>query len=394
MCDTVVIVQPGRVLFAKNSDREADEPQALEWHPARDGLGGDLACTWQRVPQVSRTHAVVISRPIQMWGAEMGFNEHGVVIGNEAVFTKTPVPKQGGLTGMDLLRLALERATSAEEAVAVMQELNARFGQGGSCGYEDRGFRYFSTFLVADPGSAFVLETVGRETAVEKVAGTRSISNGLTIPGFAERHSDLLKTRVSGCRLRRGRTELLAGRAGSARELAAVLRDHGGTAWPKYEWHRGAMRAPCMHAGGLLAASQTTASLVVELAAGRVQAWATATSAPCLSVFKPLTLAPLDIGATPGREPDGSLWWSHERLHRAVMRNPERLAPLFLAERDELEARSFAPGVEAQALWNEARSALDRWTRRVLATPVRDARPWAARRYWSARRVAAPVSSA
>ncbi|MFZ5443069.1 MAG: carcinine hydrolase/isopenicillin-N N-acyltransferase family protein [Myxococcota bacterium] len=386
MCDTLVVVQPGRVWFAKNSDREADEPQVLEWHARQDGLRGELACTWRLIPQVTRTHAVVLSRPIQMWGAEMGFNEHGVVIGNEAVFTKEPVPKDGGLTGMDLLRLALERAESAEEAVEVIKALHAEFGQGGSCGYEDRGFRYFSTFLIADARGAFVLETAGRETAVERVSsGARSISNGLTIPGFAEAHSDVVKTGVSACRLRRARTQALGAQVGSARELAGVLRDHGATRWPSYEWHRGAMRAPCMHAGGLLAASQTTASLLVELTPERMRAWATATSAPCLAVFKPVTLAPLDVGPTPGREPDDSLWWAHERLHRAVMKDPARLAT-FLAERDALEARCFADEVDAQALWHEARAALAKWTEQARATPSRDVRPWAARRYWRHRR--------
>jgi dipeptidase len=389
MCDTVVRVRPGRVLFAKNSDREADEPQALEWHPRREGLSGALPCTWLAIPQVARTHALLLSRPVWMWGAEMGLNEHGVVIGNEAVFTRERVPAKGGLTGMDLLRLALERAASAEEAVLVIQQLNATHGQGGQCGYEDQGFRYFSTFLIADPKGAFVLETAGRETAVEKVLETRSISNGLTIGPFAAAHSDVVKTGVSACRLRQARTLLLGAGADAPRDFAMLLRDHGDTTWPGYEWHRGAMRAPCMHGGGLLAASQTTASLVVELSGGAVNAWATGTSAPCISVFKPLRVdTPLDLGPTPTLQPDGSLWWTHEKLHREVMKDPAKLAPLFLAERDALEARAFSSGVDAQALWTEARAAEERWSAAVRAKSSPDARPWAARRYWSHRRVA------
>jgi hypothetical protein len=389
MCDTVVRVEADRVLFAKNSDREADEPQVLEWHPRREGLSGSQRCTWLDIPQVGRTHATLLSRPVWMWGAEIGLNEHGVVIGNEAVFTKERVPSKGGLTGMDLLRLALERAASAEEAVAVIRELNAAHGQGGQCGYEDRGFRYFSTFLIADPKCAFVLETAGRETAVEKVVGTRSISNGLTIPGFASAHSDVVKTSVSACRLRRTRTTELGARASSPGEFASLLRDHGETPWPSYEWHRGAMRAPCMHGGGVLAGSQTTASLVVELSGAEVRAWATGTSAPCVSVFKPLRVdSPLELGPVPSLTADRSLWWAHERLHRAVMKDPARLAPLFLAEKDALEARAFGPGADAQALWNEGRAAVERWTDLVLAQPGPDTRPWAARRYWARRRVA------
>lgn len=387
MCDTMVRVLDGRVLFAKNSDREADEPQALEWLPRREGLSGVVRCTHLEVPQVARTHALVLSRPVWMWGGEMGLNEHAVVIGNEAVFTKESVPRHGGLTGMDLLRLGLERAASAQEAVDVITALHRAHGQGGRCGYEDTGFRYFSTFLIADPSGAFVLETAGKDVAVERATGGRSISNGLTIPGFAEAHSDVVKTSVSACRLRRARTEAAASKATSCEDLARALRDHGDGEWPVYEWHRGAMRTACMHAGGLLAASQTTASLLVDLAPGRVRAWATATSAPCVSIFKPFQVAqPLDVGPTPALEPDASLWWTHERFHRAVMRAPAALFPAVRAERDALERRAFSEGVDAQVLWTEAFEATKRWAAGLERQDVHDERPWTARRHWSARR--------
>lgn len=63
-----------------------------------------LQCTYIEVEQVWKTHAVILSRPSWLWGAEMGANEHGVCIGNEAVWTKEPVGEGEALLGMDLLR--------------------------------------------------------------------------------------------------------------------------------------------------------------------------------------------------------------------------------------------------------------------------------------------------
>ncbi|HEY4947973.1 MAG TPA: hypothetical protein VII19_08740, partial [Acidimicrobiales bacterium] len=89
MCDSFVTVTDDGVMFAKNSDRDPNESQVLQWVEAADHQPGDrVVCTWIDIPQVAHTHAVLVSRPWWMWGAEMGANEHGVVIGNEAVFTK------------------------------------------------------------------------------------------------------------------------------------------------------------------------------------------------------------------------------------------------------------------------------------------------------------------
>ena len=62
MCDTMVRVEPGHVLFAKNSDRDPNESQLLEWHPAQDhDPGSSVRCPYLEVPQVARTNAVLIA---------------------------------------------------------------------------------------------------------------------------------------------------------------------------------------------------------------------------------------------------------------------------------------------------------------------------------------------
>lgn len=64
-----------------------------------------LQCTYIEIDQVPKTYAVVLSRPAWLWGAEMGANEHGVCIGNEAVWGKEEVCDEEALLGMDLVRL-------------------------------------------------------------------------------------------------------------------------------------------------------------------------------------------------------------------------------------------------------------------------------------------------
>lgn len=384
MCDTLAIVRADGVLFAKNSDRDANEPQLMEWHPRREyPAGTSLRCTWIEIPQAPVTHAVLLSRPRWMWGAEMGTNEHGVTIGNEAVFTREPYASEG-LLGMDLLRLALERADTAERAIEVILSLLATHGQGGSCSAERPGFTYHNSFIVADPGRAFVLETAGKHSAVEEILGARSISNGLTIPAFAERYRDPMKSRVAACDARQLRTMTMAGDATNLADLMRILRDHGTrNSLPGYSWLNGGLAAPCVHAAGVVAGSQTTASWVACLRPQRHEHWVTATAAPCTSLFKPVSVhEPLELGRAPGELADASLWWRHERLHRAAVQDPARLFPLFAAERDTLEADWLQTPPDSQAAFDEHGRLENRWLERVLAGQVRDVRPWYVRRFW------------
>jgi dipeptidase len=394
VCDTLVSVGPGRVLFAKNSDRNPNEAQLLDWRPrSAHRPGSTLRCTWIEIEQVATTYAVLLSRPFWMWGAEMGANEHGVVVGNEAVYTDQPYAPTG-LTGMDLVRLALERADTAAGAVDVVTGLLTRYGQGGGCGHEDHSATYHNSFLMADPTGAFVLETAGALWAVEEVtSGVRSISNGLTIAGFA-RHAARLPTWSAQARKRQAITQSCP--ADAPTDLMEVLRAHGGAGpMPRFAPVMGAKGAPCMHAGaGVKALSQTTGSWVAELRrGGDHRHWVTATSAPCTGIFKPVRVdLPLDLGPAPTDRFDPStLWWRHEVLHRTVLLDPGRLTAVYADERDALEASWLADPGEPGKAFADADAATVRWTAAVRAAVGADRRPLRARRYWALRDARAGV---
>ena len=381
MCDTFVVVKKDRVLFGKNSDRDPNEAQVLSWLPAQSHApGSTLRCTWIDIPQVARTHAVLLSRPFWMWGAEMGANEHGVVIGNEAIFTREPLQDQG-LLGMDLVRLGLERAATAEAAKDVVCDLIAEYGQGGRCGYDKPGFSYHNSFMIADAGGAWIVEAAGRIVAARRIGdGVYSISNGITLPELA-RHEDRIRPRVAMAARRRQRTHCLAESANDARSAMGVLRDHGeGSGRPRYSRLNGAMSAPCMHAGGWLAASQTVGSFVADLRESAQRYWATGTAAPCLGVFRPVSIdLPHDVGAPTGT-PDDSLWWRFEAMHRALLAaNPELLSE-YLSARDRIQVLMLES--DEAAAWQSADAWLGDWHLRVAKPAARDPRPRWLRRYW------------
>ncbi len=386
MCDTFVALQnvtrDGSVIFGKNSDREPNEAQEVVVFPAQDHQpGSKLRCTYIEIPQVRHTYAVLLSKPFWMWGAEMGLNEHGVVIGNEALFSRLAAGKDAGMIGMDLLRLALERSATAREALETITGLLSEYGQSGNCGFS-HSFYYHNSFLLADSAEAWVLETVGKEWAAEKVQGFRSISNVISIgskwdlasPGlvrtavghgftrqaadfhFSRDYSDFLYTTFGAGRYRQTCTMDLLGRQAGGLTLPGamkILRSHGASAGPSWCPDRAVTGAEvCMHAGfGPVRGSQTTGSLIVQIKDGQATAWVTATAAPCTSIFKPLWIA----AGTPWREPAPGgvfsadcLWWRHELLHRWIIKNyPARITAL-LAERDDLEAgfieRAGGPG--------------------------------------------------
>ena len=392
MCDTFVVLpsatRDGSMIFGKNSDREVSELQLLEHHPAdRHDPGGRVKCTYIDIPQVEKTHATLISRPFWMSGAEMGANDKGVVVGNEAVWTKMTMKKEGGLTGMDLLRLALERCSSARGALEMITGLMANYGQGGNGGYSNKGFYNHNSYLIADPAEAWVLETAGHLWAARKINNYYAISNSLTIGSdfdlmhddlidtalekswvkkqadfhFANCYSDKFYTTLSASRTRRNRARaMLRKNAYSVADAFAHLRDHGSRNY-RPDRHF-LMNHVCAHAGASPArqASQATGSLIAHLTPEQDTFWVTATSSPCTSVFKPVWFGENPLPSTFSGEgtahfdPD-IFWWHHEALHRHMLKDFQHRHALIRQEFDVLENRWLE---ESRQVSDEEKSAL------------------------------------
>ncbi|NVM30940.1 MAG: C69 family dipeptidase [Candidatus Helarchaeota archaeon] len=331
-CDTFVAVGSATVdkstIFGKNSDRPYREVQNLIHVPHLEHSEDMLKCTYIEIPQVPETLEVLLCQPYWMWGAEMGANEFGVVIGNEAVYSKEP-DGPPALLGMDLLRLGLERGKSAKAALDVIAGLLEEFGQGGGCSADDPSWSYHNSFLIADAKEAWVFETAGKWWIAEKIVDDiRNISNDLSIrtkydltaeglvdyaveKGYwrSSRPFDFAKAFSWGnvsdepspfSREGRGRYLLRTNKGSITPELMLkILRDHDD--------------GICMHGG-----FRSTASMVSRIDSKRELTvhWFTGTPNPCRSFFKPIFMSsnieiPKQFTATLDPNPQ-TLWWAHE----------------------------------------------------------------------------------
>ena len=388
MCDTFVATTDatadGIVMLAKNSDREPNEAQNITFVPARDyPPNSRVSCTYIDIPQAEHTGAMLLSRPFWMFGAEMGVNEYGVAIGNEAVFTREKYIKDNrALLGMDLLRLALERSRNAREARDCIIALMAEYGQGGNCGMDGKLY-YHNSYIIADPEGAIVLETAGKHWVSRTVRGIASISNCLTIeddyddasPGledyarsqgyvkkggrlnFSRDFSDPLYTHFARGRIRKSRSyELLSKKEGNIKsnDIIGILRDHNEV--DHYRPGRRPMERICLHYGGLIS-SQSVGSMVAQLKKGSPPLiYFTGTSAPCTGIFKPHTIVRnqktydgntqavfssrggMDIYGSSTKKYDGAtLWWIGEEIHRRVLMNFNIMYPHLAEFRDPIE---------------------------------------------------------
>jgi dipeptidase len=371
VCDSIVAVGTetarGATLFAKNSDRKPGERQPfLRFPAAHHPPGARVRCTHIEIPQVAETYRVMGHSPEWVWGFEHGVNEHAVAIGNHSVFSNDPLEKEPGLIGMDLVRLGLERGRDAREALEVIAGLIEAHGQGGAALAPD-GSGYHNSFLLADPASAWVLETSNRHWAARRVRRA-SCSNHYSLRSDWEIASRGLESwaRGAGWWTRADRLDVAAAlrnphippqiSEGRARRTAEwltrprdaldvasfqrLLRDHGagGPVWTGRDARPEEERffTVCGHSAPV---HETTASLVAELPTERVGPWPVWISfaTPCSGIFLPVYLD----GVLPdrfARDDEDGAWQRFARLQAAVARDPERQTPRVRAGFADLEA--------------------------------------------------------
>lgn len=374
-CDTFALTgaysSGGRNLLAKNSDRPVGEAQPLIFVPAADHAPGEtIRCTQLTIPQVSHSYAVLGSHPFWIWGFEMGANERGLFIGNEAEGSRCPAESEEGLLGMDILRLALERAANAREAIDVIGGLLAAYGQNANANLRyDR--RYENSFLLVDDGEIWLLETAGRQWAARQVRDWAAISNCYSIgkdydlcsPGmesfarergwlYPEEETDFAKAYTLPAirqtqalpRFRRAK-QLISACRGALNEtdIRGILRDHfeGTLLEPRFGAFHADFAGICMHAQDENGA-QTAASMLFTRDGALGLSFRYAPSLPCCSVYLPVywgTELPEALTLGGGKYDARSLWWCAERLAMAVSADEERFGPGVRAALGGLQVR-------------------------------------------------------
>lgn len=429
-CDNIVALsnttRTENVLVGKNSDRPADESQPLIFNEGNtDEHGGTLELAYREIPQAETTFTTLGAAPYWCWGYELGINEHGLTIGNEAVFTK-PLkraidqtragnPPENGILGMEYVRLGLERAKNAEDAVSVITDLLEQYGQFGSAvvGEDHEDGAYDNSYLICDSTEAWVLETAGTQWAANRIqSGTAAISNELTIRAritdqsqdlenqaydqgwwngeqpfdFAQAYTDHeTPSQVSRIRIQRSRELLRSLKQNSGLgipDCKRILRDHYEDTFldgPKYNAALPDFLTICMHSSPAdFTWGNTVSSVVFDIPVDGINTMWWTPIPPCVGVYVPFYVEsggiPEVISSTgtadrnlmpPADVPkdkydDGSYWWEFMELLQNVKGDKQgsdfnRNQPIVRSVFDDLEEAFM---LEAESIEQEANELL------------------------------------
>ena len=358
----------GATIYAKNSDRPVNEAQPMCFFPAKDyPEGAEVKCTFICVPQVKHTYACIGSKPSVFFGFEHGINEYGVIIGNEQVSGKEIPELQWGLIGMDILRLALERSKTAEEAVGIIGNLLETYGTGGDP--NTRIPQFNSNFIIADAKDAYLFESHQRSWVAKKVDSVGYLSNCYSIEEYDFIGDNVTEEAIKKGWLKEGqnfnpakawtiddcvfgesegfvryaRLNKLMKRKTSLtlKNMMNNLRDHyDGEVLGQTIFSPVSSKIPtiCSHPGGLSGCA-SAASVVAEIRSDvprelRFTYWGSM-APPCCSIFRPfynIDWLPEDLQKAASLYDDKSQWWLFIELERYIALSYDELSPVVKEE--------------------------------------------------------------
>lgn len=368
-CSTLIAMSEatynGDIIFGKNSDRPVNESQPLEYFPPADHADGEMVkCTYIKIPEVAHTYGYIGSRPYNIFGFEHGINEHGVVIGNEAVTGRETPERQWGLIGMDILRLALARADSARKAVEVIGELLETYGTGGDPLIRPQYFN--ANYIIADYNEAYIFESQQRMWAAKKIKKVGHIGNIYSLTddydfigknvikeaaakGWCrdEEKINISQTfSFSDCDYEDGEAyfryirqdKLMVDRKPfTVKMMMDNLRDHydlGDRSIIPYDIATSKMPTICCHPGGMNGCA-SAASIVCSLDKNAADPfkfvyWGSM-APPCCSVFTPkfnIKWIPEELAIADGMYDENSPWWIFTELERYISLSYNDFAPM------------------------------------------------------------------
>jgi len=318
MGDSLVAFGKKRSYFGKNSGRDTAERQLIfisdspneEFYnnPFEEKVPKYIENSFSTLKEVfsefNNGYKALVSKPVWTWGAEMGVNEYGVSIGNQAIFSRESAAEKC-LLGVDILRLTLHNSKTAQEAVDFIINLIENYGQGGDGGYK-RVLKYDNSFLIKDFSKAFLLETAGKHWAVREISEYEAVSNAYSIKdnfdqinkssekvsNFKNQYENKIKTYFAkGNNRKKFSNNYLANNDFYLGAIMRLFRSH----ISKENKIKRGRKAICMHSAWAVQ-SETTASMIVEYFDDDFIIWVTASPNPCVSLYKPLLITEKTYG--------------------------------------------------------------------------------------------------
>lgn len=149
-------------IISKNRDLGAKSLNAVCLHERRTPAEETFRAAYIDIPQVKETYKFIGIKSVGRWGFGMGINEYQVTIADNDMASMDELGYLKGLHDNDYIRLALERAKTAREAVTVIGNLTEKFGQSWN------GI----AFEIGDPGEAWLMEVAGYRWVAKKYNNT------------------------------------------------------------------------------------------------------------------------------------------------------------------------------------------------------------------------------